>query len=392
MRSMEWPGQLPFIDGGDNFYRWVISNTTVSGGWTASTTPMVTMSTLVGEYWDSISSHAYTPAVTSKQSQLSLTSIDNGPVFQPLVQVQCSAHSSNHTQHALGFPNSRLKTGDTNTYTNVTWPVPSNYTDANLLDYNATGNLYAARLPLNSLENPPSALWVFVVTDEENTRTVIPCSVLAHWVPSELSVYPRTDRNIHDTFSDPIEIVSSVELSQSDQLMISDGWWEMLTVNDTLVLNKILTAIGMVGSDGLRWYDAHGAQGLAYHFSNIIGMFLTDAIARYAPITESVIQYDAHNGTEPYYWPIADPNVSGGAAKAGWLKFVDTNPGKWKEATFVVLRYGYSWSFSGVLSKVAGVALLIHSLLALAHVGIMFHGRWTSSAWDSIGNSAYING
>lgn len=51
-----------------------------------------------------------------------------------------------------------------------------------------------------------------------------------------------------------------------------------------------------------------------------------------------------------------------------------------------VKRYGYAWSFSGVLSKLAGLALLFQSILAVAHVALVLSGRWSSTAWDSIGN------
>ena len=384
------PGQIPFIDGGDNFYRWVISNATDYGGWTATTSPMMTMSTLIGAYWNWISFQALMPTAKLKQPQLSLAFVDKGPVLQPLVQVQCSAHPSNGTQTKLRFPNSQLNNGQMNAYTNVTWPVPSNYSEVDLLSYGTSGNLYMARPPLEDFESAPSALFIFAVPDQNLTKTVIPCSVLVHWVPSQLSVYPKTDRNIHDTYSNPIDIFnsSSVKLSQLKQLAITEDWWGMLNDYGTPI-SSILQAPSLGAPEGcLKPYIC--GQGLAYCFSTMLGVFLTDALARYVPAnTSNVVYQESHNGSKPYaqnlgffyqeHTPVPNHFWS-------WLAYAERYPNAWREVTMTVRRYGYAWSFSGVLSMFAGIALLTHMLLALAHVAVVLHGRWSSSAWDSIGN------
>lgn len=320
------------------------------------------MSTLIGAYWNWVSYQALLPTATLKQPQLSLAFVDHGPVLQPLVQVQCSAQSSNGTQTDLRFPNSQLKTGETNAYTNITWPVPANYTDVNLFDYSSTGNLFVARPSLNDFDNAPSAILIFAVTDENYTKTVIPCSVLAHWVPSELSVYPKTDRNIHDTYANPIDIFNSasVDLSQFSQLTISDDWWAMLNVDNATPLSNILQAISLGAADGYLKEYVGGAQGLAYRFSTIVGMFLTDAIARYIPAdTQHVVFQDSHNGSEPYAQNLGyfyQPHEPVPEGYWSWLAYADANSNEWREATFTVRRYGYAWSFCGVLSKFAGIA------------------------------------
>ena len=300
------------------------------------------------------------PTASLKQPQLSLAFVDNGPVLQPLVQVQCSAHSSNGTQTDLKFPNDQLKTGVENAYGNITWPVLSNYSEVDLFQY-STSNLFVARPPLEGFDMAPSALFVFALTNQNYTKTVIPCSILAHWVPSELSVYPKTDRNIHDTFSNPIDIFdsSNVDLSQSNQLTISEDWWAMLNDDDATPLSDILQAISLGAADGYLKEYVGGAQGLAYRFSTMVGMFVTDAIARYYPGTDHVVYQDSRNGSEPYAQNLGyfyQPHEPVPKGYWSWLAYADAKSNEWREATFTVRRYGYAWSFGGVLSKFAGIA------------------------------------
>lgn len=79
------------------------------------------------------------------------------------------------------------------------------------------------------------------------------------------------------------------------------------------------------------------------------------------------------------------PHVSAPASFPTWLMYAVDNPAQWREATVLVQRHGYAWSFKGVLAKFAAFALITQSLLAVGHIALILSGRWTSTAWDSIG-------
>ena len=119
-------------------------------------------------------------------------------------------------------------------------------------------------------------------------------------------------------------------------------------------------------------------------------MFFTDAIARYAANnTNNTCFQDPHNGSQPFAQDLGLfqlPHAEAPDGHSPWIEYAEANTDVWREATMTVRRYGYGWSFSGVLSKFAGLALLLQSILAVGHIALVLSGRWSSSAWDSIGN------
>jgi hypothetical protein len=102
-----------------------------------------------------------------------------------------------------------------------------------------------------------------------------------------------------------------------------------------------------------------------------------------------MIFQDPRNGSQPFaqdlgYFQLPHEPTPGGYSS--WIGYAEANSDIWREVTMSMKRYGYAWSFSGVLSKFAGLALLAQSILAIGHVALVLSGRWSSSAWDSIGN------
>ena len=305
-------------------------------------------------------------------------------------------HYSDDNRPDLELPNNQLSSTQSDAYTNLVWPISSNYSNANLSNY--AQNVYWTRLLLENYTNAPSEGLVFVLMDEHEQKVTLPCSLLAHWVPSDISIYPKTDRNLHDDpYSNPITIVnrSDVDLSPSAQLTFSDDWWALLFPDDdSTPMEDILHGISMgAGADGLQLYHAD-SQGLAYRVSTMVGMFFADAIARYVSVqgpnvTTNMVYQDPHNGSQPFaqdlgYFEL--PHTKAPEGYSNWVEYAEANSSEWREATMTVKRYGYAWSFSGLLTKFAGLALLFQSILAIGHVALVISGRWSSSAWDSIGN------
>jgi hypothetical protein len=52
---------------------------------------------------------------------------------------------------------------------------------------------------------------------------------------------------------------------------------------------------------------------------------------------------------------------------------------------FRILRYGYGYGFRGVTIYIATVALLLHVLVALIHIGVVMTKGMSSSSWGSVG-------
>ena len=390
-------GEVPFTVGGDNFYRWLISNATNYDGWTAVASPMMAMGTVVGSYWNWISYQNLAPAASLQEPQLSLSYTDKGPILQPLVQVQCSAYTSNTSRpQNINLPNDKLRVTQADAYKNAVWPVPENYTSISAFDLLSYGmNLYWAKLSIDNYKNAPTAGLIFVMPDDDHTTTIVPCSVLGHWVEGEISVNPKTDRNIHDAHSNPLNVINSsyADLSPSTQISVSDDWWSLLmegALDDAPTsLDSVMYGLTMGPCNGCLDSYTGGTQGLAYRVSTILGMYFTDAIARYVPITTSHVVYQtSKNGDKPFAQDLGNfngPQEDVPAGYSSWLKYAEANPQDWREMTVTVKRYGYAWSFDGILTKLATVALAAQAFLAIGHVAVTLHGRWTSKAWDSIG-------
>ena len=133
---------------------------------------------------------------------------DGDQILQPLVQVQCSAHISNDTSEMqFSIPNDRLRHSGQNAMDDTQpWHIPRNYTDmsaTDLLSYPM--NLYWAKLSTEYFDQPPTAGLVFVMPDDNHTKSVVSCSILAHWVPGSILMMPTVDRNIHLQIPDPLE-------------------------------------------------------------------------------------------------------------------------------------------------------------------------------------------
>ncbi|KAK3714095.1 hypothetical protein LTR37_008124 [Vermiconidia calcicola] len=144
-----------------------------------------------------------------------------------------------------------------------------------------------------------------------------------------------------------------------------------------------LTAGPYEGDNCLTPYPG-GTQGLAYRASTILGMLLTDAIARYGAEGKPYV-FQNPNTVAQFLGKFYNLRESIPDGYRMWIEYAEDNPLEWRETSVTVKRHGYAWSFRGTLAKFAALALVTQSLLALGHITVTTYGRWTSNAWDSIG-------
>lgn len=386
--------ETPQITGGDNFQRWVISNATdYASGWTASTTSMMSVDTNLGGFWNWVSSQSMASTTKLKQPKLSFTWADGGHVFQPLVQVQCSSYSANASLPHIRLPTHQLRIGNQpTTYMQQELPVPGN------LSYQGPsserGKMFWARVPLPKTQDrtPLTAGMMFVLPDDDYTRTVLPCSVLAHWVPTDLIIMPKSDRNIHTSQLNPLDIINGggVDLTASRQISLSQDWWDTLLVGgDPMYIDNVIGSIRAAVCAGCPETYLGGTQGLSYRVSTLLGVAFADAIARYRPQdTTGVVYQEPTTGDGAFAQDIQHFQTSHPEAPPGysdWLQYARSKPQEWREAIVTVSRNGYAWSFDGILVKISAGILGAHAVLAVAHVLLVLCGRWSSRAWDSIG-------
>jgi hypothetical protein len=171
---------------------------------------MMVIGTALGGMWNWIDVQGLTPTRSLSEPRLFLNFADGGPIMQPLVQVQCSAHISNDSlSKSFNLPIDRLQGIQCeHSTTNIRY-IPQNYTNISahdLLSY--PNNMYWAKLPSSLHDHTLTTGLLFIMPDDTHTRAVLPCSVLAHWVLGDIWSLPKTDRNIHQTIPNPLELLN----------------------------------------------------------------------------------------------------------------------------------------------------------------------------------------
>jgi hypothetical protein len=365
--------QVQYIGGGGSFYRSVNSNSTnYTDGWTATTSVGMKYTSDLGSFWDYVVQYDLKPRVI-RRPQLKPTLPNGQNILKPLVQIQCSAYPLSATTSDLAFPSDKLRGTKQGIYNEAHWPVPnSSYS----VDNNATSSF--AFVPMNGYTNAPTIGAVFQVKDENGTPIVAACSILAHWVPVHIWIDPRTDMNVHDNAPNPLDLFGHhVDHSKFVQLSFSQDWLDQLVPSN---IPNILNT--MVAYDNQRLRT--GKEGIPCRLSTILGLFITDSLARYrAHYTSIIIHHSYHSNS--YALNLGILEMGPLPALAGFKNWDDYARGMltW---SVTVERYGYSWSFRGALIKFAAVVLVAQILLAIGHIVFMVCGKWTSDAWGSVGS------
>ena len=176
--------------------------------------------------------------------------IDNAPIYEPLVSVRCAAYdyrSSRESQGYLTAPYVRNAFGATGLtdYNNIGWAVPQtawnfsrplnslNFTWINVqaLGVNASiGGLFSIPYP-NVLSNGTAL----------QESVLLPCTVEARWIASELVYDPMSSDILSDNVTDPINFAhghhaeydvldNAARFGASPIINITDDWANQLNI------------------------------------------------------------------------------------------------------------------------------------------------------------------
>lgn len=214
------------------------------------------------------------------------------------------------------------------------------------------------------------------------------------------SFWIQDSRIIFQDSPDPGLLVN--ESGNSDTAMkrisIDTDWANLLdqplngtNQNSTLYSTAIRALISGFGGDyansGYR-IVGDGGEGdqttIPHRISTLLGMYLTEGLASIQVGTSLVY----HAYTNATYVLRMDDLDNGHFAYPGSpnVTFLDYAASQGlTEVNITVRRYGYGWSLSHIVIKLAAAVLLLHVLMAASHVVVIVSGGWTCASWTSRG-------
>ena len=236
---------------------------------------------------------------------------------------------------------------------------------------------------------------MYILRDEWENFQVVPCSILAHWVPVTIWLNPSTDNLVYPDSPAPSDIFKGPDyrrLDKTTQIVIPSSWTaaiDSINASNPRPLEWIIRPFGLNDSSGV-WTIA-GGNTIPWEVASALGLLMADLLAR-------VNYMDGPNGTIVVH----DPGDGGGqiARVLDDINSVDLpfppgydTPMAYYEAhrdtttafEIEVQRFGYAWSASSVTIKLAATVLLLHAALAVGHLVVLSFSGWTSNSWKSAG-------
>ena len=407
------PPNISIID--YNTVRYLTSSTDdQTTGWSISSSVSIRDARDLGNYWDYVL-RLDVDVVDINRPTL-IPAIASGIDFhKPLVQVQCSAHYDVESLREIEFPHDQLNSWPLMSYSNDSWTMPVDFS-ANIRDSATLSPLFNETIQGHHLRDEIFFEWVDMANytgapalgalaafwTGNGSTAVLACTVDAHWAPVSIFLDPRYDGIIFQDSPDPEEALAqaygNTDATTLKRIAIDTDWANTLDspnnstgFNQTIYTTNIRALISALGGnyDGNQ-FQIIGENGrddqetIPYRISTILGLYLAEGLAsinqneslvyhQYINATYVLVLDDLDNGHFPYPGS-PDLPFEEYAKQQGFT-----------EVRMKVRRYGYSWSFRGVPSKLAATVLVLHTLIALIHVVFVVFGGWSSISWTSMG-------
>ncbi|KAK2766259.1 hypothetical protein FQN54_007776 [Arachnomyces sp. PD_36] len=409
----------------------------VNASKTFATTASHWVSMMYGTFWSFIDWHesgdvarAFSPRLRIDEQHL--------PIYQPGVAVKCAAYPYNEAKERskpliAPYPIYNFsREGDSQFW----WEIPS--PSWNFTQKQDTVNFTWLGLPSWDIDASIGAMFtVPIVSDIEGApfedSLLVPCTVQARWITSELSYDPKSDRTIKSSTNTKLQCFldggmdcySPLEfgLPESEQnlIKISPEWAELLNFElpaTTEDENERLTAMTQLANLFVRSSpssvesadsDSDSSSLISYQprirnsslefmidqatgdFSTLLGLYLADALSRVSYLDADV--------NLVYYEDPTTVNTTSLAFQTGYSSknisisknefYSSTAKNNRTEFTFHVQRYGYGYGLRGV-TVIFGVAtLLAHTgfvffyLLWYMALEVLFSGGGSPSRWSA---------
>lgn len=376
-------------------------------GYSAATTPMDNLVGDFGGYWSyAIRESSQLPFTKWATPRLSIEPYDeNFPILRPFVQVQCSplqlvAEQQDERLEA-NFPGDKIVIGPVQRLNDVKASI-----DASLFTTNETRSTIFGFRDLSAEAKTPSlgliaGLWLreagalFPSLPKNSFAPAITtCRVSAKWIPTSMSINPKTQNITNIDHTDPDAVTTSSLLSShSRSINIDTSFANKINIwlkdKTTTVLEYEERQLKF--SDG---YNANWKSKLPWTVATMASLQIADGLSH--------IHWDrAHfvfcEGCSPKSTEGKSYLQNLGSIRNEGVGIDHTSNTSTQQQTYVTdninrfyplrwrgERYGYGWSLGKVTSWFAVGVIFVHVLLVVVHVGIVMKRQVQFMAWGEL--------
>lgn len=214
---------------------------------------------------------------------------------------------------------------------------------------------------------------------------LMPCTILAHWIPTNMSIDPKSDNiAILDNPLPVADVVDSPSLLERAKTLDMDlSFAEALNVplsssEATTVMEEELIRLELNDSR----FDGDWKAQWPYVAATVLSLQLADALARSnndeeiytlcegceALNTTSVDSLSSLNGEAPRHMPRSN--------QTNFIASVNNQPERYTPVTRKLERYGYGWALKRPTEWLAAAVLVLHALLGIVHIAVVTQRRW----------------
>ena len=396
---------ISLVDSGVSLRYLTATDNNVTGSWSAATTaPVRIATTMVEMYKYALSQNMKLAAVARP---LLLPSMLGKHICKPLVQVQCGEVFNASQITTITFPHDQLKGFNSSL---DRWEITSpglsftkgeiSFEWVDISDVAGTDKVTGAVFGLPGWVNESrSPVWI--------ANASIACSIAADWVPVKPWLDPVSSNTIQQDNPDPLAVVQNerYELTRTP-ISIGKDWAKILNgmpagEEGAYIEHSNVTNMAAIASEFGEFaritymnslqdaFLVQGAFSASYQwgFATFIAMQVADGLARTGSDAAAyVLNYSAQTNNYSMVW-LDEAELSQlehlGSMVLGSDEYHDRSA--WAEIDWEVLRYGYSWGFRGATFYFAATILLIHAVLAIAHLSIALARQWTTKSWGTMG-------
>ncbi|KAF2094581.1 hypothetical protein NA57DRAFT_80382 [Rhizodiscina lignyota] len=355
--------------------------------WTAASTVSNRQARDVGSFWEWVSEQELKPKNISRPILTPRLVNSTVAMQKPLVQIECAMYNLTNSSRGIEFPHRQLVSQVDKQFDDVHWPVPVQYLNTGW--YDSTNGVSVEFIDVSNFTNASSAAAVYVLKDEWENFQLLPCSILAHWVPVSLWLDPRTDNLVYQDSPDPYDALNRSDyrnLNKTTQIVIPPSYASAInnaSVSDPRPLAMMVKNFGVHYTPEL--YVIQGKQNIPWQVATTLGLYVADSLSRVNYLLNpnaSVVVHDPGDGGQPFARILDNLNV-GNLSYAPYdtpLSFYEANQDTTTAFSFEVQRFGYAWSTRNITVKLAATVLLCQAALAIGHLMLLLLTGWTSNS------------
>ncbi|KAI1622147.1 hypothetical protein EDD37DRAFT_507979 [Exophiala viscosa] len=239
------------------------------------------------------------------------------------------------------------------------------------------------------------------VSDGETALGLMPCTILAHWIPSNMSIDPKL--NNVAILDNPLPVVDVVDVpslfERATTLDIDMAFANAVNAptsspNSHTVIETEILPMALNFTNGQPQFDGSWGDLWPYAVATVLSLQFSDALARSNDdfLTFLLCEGCANQTESPGYSAVKNlAGLNGGPAEiipessqTSWIEEKKNRTDLHTVVNWKLERYGYGWAMKRPTEWLAATVLRLHALLVIVHVVVVTRGKWRCYAWDDL--------